>query len=296
MSKFALKGIIVALLTPFDAHDNVDEERLRSHIDFLFENMVHGLFPCGSTGEGPKLRTKERNKVIDLVVDQANSRVPVLAGVSAASTVEAVESAKYAQDAGADAAVILPPYYYHSSQQALKEHYETIARATNLPIFLYNIPEFAGYFLSVDLVAKLAEDKIIAGLKDSSGDMIRFQELVRVLGDKVALLQGQEPLYVPSFILGTSAAVSGDANLAPRLAVQVYEDYMKADMKRALEHQFNLSLLDKALSTNFIETIKQGMTSIGRPFGHARKPATPLTESDCIALEKVLISLGLRSP
>jgi 4-hydroxy-tetrahydrodipicolinate synthase len=296
MSKFDLRGIIVALVTPFNTHDKLDEERLKTHVDFLLGNGVHGLFPCGSAGEGPKLRTEERNKVIDLVVDQANGRVPVLAGISATSTTEAVESTKHAENAGADAAVILPPYYYRPSQDALKEHYETIARRTRLPIILYNIPQFAGYSLSVDLLSELAEDGMIAGLKDTSGDMIRFQELVLVLGSKIALLQGQEPLYVSSFILGTGGAVSADANLAPGLVVQVYKYFINGDWKKALEHQLKLAFLDKALSKNdFIETIKQAMTYIGKPFGHARGPASSLTESDQAALKKVLASLGLVS-
>ena len=296
MRKLDLQGIIVALVTPFDTHDKLDELRLRTHVDFVLENGVHGLFPCGSTGEGPKMGIEERNRVIDLVVDQANGRVPVLAGVASASTTEAVEATKYAENVGADAVVILPPYYYRPSQEALKEHYETIAGATRLPILLYNIPEFTGYSLSVDLVAKLVEEGVVVGIKDSSGDMVRFQELVRLLGSKIDLLQGLEPLYLSSFILGTRCAVSGDSNLAPGLAVQVYKDFISGDSEKALQDQFKLALLDKALSrSDFIEATKQAMTYIGRPFGHARKPSIPLSASDSAELERVLVSLGLKS-
>ena len=296
MPNFDLRGVFVALVTPFDSHDRLDEQRLRTHVDFVLENGVHGLFPCGSTGEGPKMRVEERNRVIDVVVNQTKGRVPVLAGIAAASTIEAVESTKYAENAGADAAVILPPYYYRPSQAMLKEHYETIARATSLPILLYNIPEFAGYSLSADLVTKLAEGGTIIGLKDSSGDMVRFHELIRTVGSKINLLQGLEPLYVSSFVLGIRGAVSGDANLAPRLAVQVYEDFMNGNREKAIENQFKLALLDVTLSKgDFIEAIKHGLTYLGMPFGHARKPSMPLSASDSVELEKVMVSLGLKS-
>jgi len=296
MPKLDLRGIIVALVTPFDGNDRLDEQRLRAHVDFLLANGVHGLFPCGSTGEGPKMSVGEKNRVIDVIVDQSNGRVPVLAGIAAASTIEAVESAKYAENAGADAAVILPPYYYRPSQAMLKEHYETIARATNLPILLYNIPEFAGYSLSVDLVTKLAEAGTIMGIKDSSGDMVKFHELVRTIGNKINLLQGLESLYISSFVLGIRGAVSGDANLAPRLAEQVYEDFMNGNREKAIENQFKLALLDVTLSkSDFVEAIKHGLTYLGMPFGHARKPSMPLSASDRAELEKVLVLLELRS-
>jgi len=295
MPKLDLRGIIVALVTPFDANDRLDEQRLRTHVDFVLANGVHGLFPCGSTGEGPKMRVEERNRVIDVVVDQTNGRAPVLAGVAAASTIEGVESTKYAENAGADAAVILPPYYYRPSQAMLRKHYETIAQATSLPILLYNIPEFAGYSLSVDLVTKLAEAGTIVGIKDSSGDMVKFHELVRTIGSKINLLQGLEPLYISSFVLGIRGAVSGDANLVPKLAVQVYEDFMNGNLEKAIENQFKLALLDVTLSkSDFIEAIKHGLTHLGMPSGHARKPSMPLSASDRAELEKVLVSVELR--
>jgi len=292
-----LKGIIVAMVTPLTPNGELDETTLKSHIKFLLENGVHGLFPCGSAGEGPKLTVDERKKMIDIVVAEADGKVPVIPGTGGITTDEAVRVTVYARDAGADAGLIVPPYYYHPSEKALYEHYETIAKRTDFPIVLYNIPSLAGYSLKPEFIARCIEGiPGIVAVKDSSYDMTKFEEILHFVGQKVSVLQGADTLILPSLLMGAKGAMVSDANVAPRLFVDIYEMFMRGDPKRAVEAQLKAVLLDRHLGYNdYVVSTKEALALIGRPVGPPRKPSYTISEEDKAQMKTILRKLGLLS-
>lgn len=287
--ELSLKGVIVPIVTPFDEDEEVDEEVLRKLTDWLIDEGVHGLFPCGSCGEAAKLMTEERKRVVKTVVEQANGRVPILAGTGTPSTKETIELTKFAEDVGADAAVVVQPYYFQPSEKMLFEHYRIVSESVHIPIIVYSIPQCTGYTLSVELVSRLAEIEGIIALKDSSGDISAFMQMIDTVGDKIDFFQGKDSLFVPSLIIGAKGGVLGIANLYPRYMVEAYEKFAKGQVREAMEMQMKIVPLLYKLTS-----LKDAMNMTGIQAGKKRKPALSLTYSEKMQLKKLLTSFGSR--
>ena len=214
--KVMFKGSYVALATPFK-NGKVDSERLKFLVDFQIEQGTEGLVPCGSTGESATLSHEEHKHVIEVVIKAAHGRVPVMAGAGSNSTLEALDLMKHAARAGADAALQIVPYYNKPTPAGLFEHFKQIARATKLPIFLYNIPGRTGITMPVETVVRLAQDcPTIIGIKEATGSMDYTSELVARLGkDRFTIFSGDDSLTIPLLALGAKGVISVIANILP---------------------------------------------------------------------------------
>ncbi|HDJ89226.1 MAG TPA: dihydrodipicolinate synthase family protein, partial [Thermoprotei archaeon] len=217
MIKKELKGLIVPMITPFNEKGEIDEDGLRQITEWLIHSGVNGLFPNSSTGEAAKMTLDERKKVMKIVVDEANGKVPVFPGTGDPSTKNTLELTKYAEDIGADGVVVVAPYYFKPDESSLIEHYKSICSATRIPIMLYNIPQSTGYSLSINVIVKLAKIKNIFAMKDSSSNMIYFHKIILSTRGELLLFQGSEFLLLPSLVIGASGGVLGMGNICPKL-------------------------------------------------------------------------------
>src|SRR4030042_2972276 len=207
MLMFKPEEILPALVTPFtDDGKSVDEERLRSLVRHCLELGVHGVVPCGTTGEFVNLSVEEKKQVIKVVVGEVNGKVPVVAGTGASGTRETVEMTKYAKDVGASAALIVTPYYLKPADRGIYEHYQTIASEVDFPIILYNIPQCTGLELPWQMVEDLAQIPNIVGIKDSSGQLKYILAVLEKVRDKLNVLCGHDEVVVE----GLAAVCSGE--------------------------------------------------------------------------------------
>jgi 4-hydroxy-tetrahydrodipicolinate synthase len=291
----SFEGVVVALMTPMQAEGSIDEPRMKELVDLLLPSGLSGLYVAGSSGEAAKLTFDERKRLIDVTVTRADGKLPVLAGIGGTTTAETVEMGKYSKEAGADAAVLLPPYYYHPTREALKEHYVTVASQIDLPLFLYSVPNFAGYTHPNDLVIELiGECANIVGIKDSSGNMLNLIELIDALDGKIAVFQGLEPLVLCSLVMGAKGAMVSDANVAPHLIVNIFEAYKNRNWTQAAEYQRKLAFLDRNLGfEDFITSTKEAMRLMGIPIGTTRKPTSQIKPDDSKKIQNALQKLRL---
>jgi len=291
---FRPRGIIPAMVTPFDKQGKVSEGGLRKLVDYLIEGGVHGLFPVGSQGEFYALEREEKKKIMEIVLDQAKGKVPVYAGTGAITTKEAVTLTKMAEDIGVDAASIITPFFISPTQDELYEHYLAIAKSTNLPILLYNNPGRTGVNLSVDLVSRLSKIYNIVGIKDSSGDLTLTSEYIRKTDDDFSVLAGRDTLIYGTLLYGGKGSIAATANVAPKLVVEIYEVYIKGDIEKAKEAQVNLAPLRLAFSLgSFPVVIKDALRLIGIDVGLARGPVKSLGKVKQGKLRNVLQQMGL---
>ncbi|HDO41438.1 MAG TPA: 4-hydroxy-tetrahydrodipicolinate synthase [Candidatus Bathyarchaeota archaeon] len=291
MSKISLEGIFVPHITPFDKNGEVDLNALRELVDFWIEEELAGLVPCGSNGEAPHLLREERRKVIETVVDAANGRVPVIAGTGAISTKETIQLTRDAEDIGVDAALIVTPFYFKYSMKELYAHYSSVIEAVNIPIILYNVPKFTGFSMEPELVHKLTiEYSNIIGIKDSSGSLSQISELIRLVGDKIAVLAGTADVVLPTLMLGGKGAIIAVANVEPRLCSQLYKTFKDGKLDEAAKLQRKISYLNEILVRRYnqLSAIKEALKLKGLPAGYPRKPALPLESSDREKIKELL--------
>lgn len=292
--KFKPSGIIIPHITPFGPSGELDEEGLRKDVDFWIENGVHALVACASNGEAIYMTREERRRVVSTVLDEANGRVPVLAGSGSAGTQQAIALTKDARDLGADGVLVVTPYYFKPDQNQVYHYYEDIAEAVNIPIILHDVPKFTGLNLEPRVVQKLAELDNVVGIKDSSGNMRQIQELIRLAGDKISVLAGSGNMIHPTLVSGGHGAVVAIANVAPSLTRKIYDAHINADQKTAREMQLALVPLDDFLTTaHGIPAIKAALDMLGEVGGYPRKPLTPLGEQPRNQLERLLKSVDL---
>ncbi len=291
MSKVSLEGIFVPHITPFDRNGEVDWKALRKLVEFWIEGELAGLVPCGSNGEAPHLLREERRRVIETVVDAVNGRVPVIAGTGAISTKETIQLTKDAEDVGADAALVVTPFYFKYSARELHTHYSSIIEAVNIPIILYNVPKFTGFSMEPELVYKLvSEYSNIIGIKDSSGSLSQISELIRLVGDKIAVLAGTADVVLPTLMLGGKGAIIAVANVEPKLCNRLYKAFKNGKFKEAAKLQRKVSYLNEVLVRRYnqISAIKEALNMKGLPAGYPRKPALPLENSEKEKIKELL--------
>ncbi len=284
------KGIISAMVTPMTSDEKIDVKGIRKLVDILISAKVNGIFCLGTTGEFYAMSTKEKELVVDTVVDQAGGRVHVYAGAGAVSTREVITLSNMMEKLGAVAVSVVTPYFICPDQRQLIDHYERIAGSTKLPIILYNIPSRTGVHLEPETVAKLAGNPNIIAIKDSSGkfeNIEAYLEKTRELDFDV--LAGTDMLICRTLEKGGSGAVAATTNIFPELIVSIYDSYMKGDIEKARVQQQKLAPLAAGLKMGTVPgVLKQAASIAGMPSGQARMPVTGLSGSELEKLEKII--------
>ena len=243
-------GSYTALLTPFK-NGEVDYDAYRKLVDFQIDNGTHGLVPVGTTGESPTLSHDEHKKVIEVCIDQANGRVPIIAGAGSNSTSEAIEFVKHACDVGADGLLVVTPYYNKPTQAGLLAHYTKLANVSSKPIIIYDIPGRSVIGMTDETMAKLAEHELIVGVKDATADLGRPTRLLNVINEKFIQLSGEDGTALPYLAAGGHGCISVTANIAPKLLSRMHNAWQQGDIKTAQDINQKLMPLHDAL---FCET------------------------------------------
>ena len=288
------KGIVAAMVTPFNDDESLDEGRLYAVVRFLIERGVHGLFPAGSQGEFYALTADERRRVLEVTLEAAENRVFVMAHVGAMTTREAMALARHAESAGADALSAVTPFFVRPSQEELYRHYVALASAVGLPVLAYNNPGRTGVNLLPTTVVRLAHDvPNFVGIKDSSGDLTQFVEYIRLCPSGFQAFMGRDSLIFAGLAHGAAGAVAATANVVPELAVSIYDAVEARDFVRGHELQRLLLPLRQAFDLgSFPAVVKEAMQIIGLPAGPTRRPVGPLSEEARARLREVLEQVG----
>jgi len=291
---FQPKGIIPAMVTPVTSGGKINEEALRKLTNYLIKGGVHGLFPVGSQGEFYALTLEEKKHVIEVVVEETKGRVPVYAGTGAVTTREAIALTKMAEEAGVSAASVLTPFFIRPNEEELFEHYSAIAKATQLPLLLYNNPQRTGVNISAEFVTRASKIENIVGIKDSSGDVTLTAEYIRRTGDQFSVLAGRDTLIYGTLCYGGKGAIAATANVAPRMVVEIYEAFQAGDWKRSLEAQFRLAPLRLAFDLGtFPVVIKEALNLLGIDAGVGIPPVGGITPKAKGELKEILKNMGL---
>ena len=285
------EGVYPALITPFKDNLNrdLDLDGLSSNIEFLISEGVHGIVPCGSTGESATLTFEEHEKVTSRAIDAANGRVPVLAGTGSNNTVEAVRFTKAAKDQGADGVLVLSPYYNKPNRSGLIKHYNKLADL-DIPVVVYNVPGRTGQNLPPDLIIELAENPNIVGIKEASGDLSQMSRIIEGTIDMdFDVISGDDMLTLPLLAIGGTGVISVAANVEPARMVSMYEKFMAGDLEGARKIHFELSPLIRGM---FIETnpipVKKAVGLRGMAAGPLRLPLDELEGEKVNTLKGVL--------
>jgi 4-hydroxy-tetrahydrodipicolinate synthase len=288
-----LRGSMTALVTPF-RNGEVDEDAFRAHVDWQIEEGTHGLVPVGTTGESPTLSHREHERVVEVCVDQAKGRVPVVAGAGSNSTAEAVVFAKHAEKVGADALLVVTPYYNKPAQEGLYQHFKAINDAVGLPIVIYNIPGRSVIDMAVDTMARLYELKNIVGVKDATANVARTSLQRQAMGPDFIQLSGEDATALGFMAHGGHGCISVTSNVAPRLCKEMQESCLKGDYSGALKVQDRLMPLHTAM---FIETnpspAKYALSVLGRMTDEVRLPMLTVGEGTKKAVRSAMVHAGL---
>lgn len=293
---FLPEGIIIPVITPVDAQGKFNESVYRQLIDFWADHGIDGVFPFGTTGEFYAFDNEVYRHVLEVTKDAVRGRMAVYAGANHITTAGAVELAKIAEKVGVDALSVLTPMFVSQTQDELLAYYTTIANATSLPIIIYNNKPKTNVTVAPETVRKLAQIKNIVGVKDSTGDMTNTEEYIRLTRDlpDFRVLVGRDTLIYAGLCYGAAGAITSCANIAPDLAVAIYNCYKAGDQAGALDAQFKFSKL--RISTNmgtFPVVIKEGLRMMGYDVGDCIAPIAPLSEDKRAELREVLTSIGV---
>ncbi|MEO8756227.1 MAG: 4-hydroxy-tetrahydrodipicolinate synthase [Devosia sp.] len=289
-----LRGSITALLTPF-IDGSVDEKAFAAFVDWQIKQGSHGLVPMGTTGESPTVSHEEHHRIIEICVEIADRRVPVVAGAGSNSTDEAVSLTRFAEDIGADAVLSVVPYYNKPTQEGLFQHFSAVARATSLPVVLYSVPGRTVVDLTVDTIARLRDAHAnIVGIKDATASMEKISLTRAKLGPEFVLLSGEDMTALGFMAHGGHGCISVTSNVAPKLSAQFQNACMQGNYTAALMLQDKLVPLHKAL---FLENnpggIKYAVSKLGLCRNEFRLPVVPITEANERAIDNALSFAGL---
>jgi len=289
------QGAYTAMVTPFDRDDKVDEEGLRKNVRFQIEKGIHGLVPVGTTGECATLSYEEHERVIEVTVDAARGKVPVLAGTGSNSTWEAIMLTKHAREVGADGALLVVPYYNKPTQAGLYEHFKKIAEEVDIPQVIYNIPSRTGVNIESETVARLAEIENIVGIKEASLNMDQIMKIIDLTSGKdFSVISGEDSWTFTILGLGGVGVISVTSNIVPDRMAKLVDTFMAGDLETSRRIHFELMPLFKAM---FIETnpgpVKAAMDMMGMAAGKPRLPLVELRPENREKLRKVLVELGL---
>jgi 4-hydroxy-tetrahydrodipicolinate synthase len=282
------------MVTPF--HDGqVDEAKLRELVEFHVANGTDGLVPCGTTGESPTLTHEEHKRVVEIVIQQARGRIPVVAGTGSNSTAEAIELTRHAAEAGAAGALLVTPYYNKPTQQGLYEHFRAIAAAApDLPLIVYNIQGRTAVNVETETLARLAQIPNIVGVKEASGSLDQMTAVILACGPDFTVLSGDDNLTLPLMAVGGRGVISVLGNFLAREVADVTHAALEGDWKRARDLHLKLFPVCKAM---FIETnpipVKEAMAMLGMIRAEWRLPMCPMTPANREKLRQALVQAGV---
>ena len=287
------QGSITALITPFK-NGEVDAKAFQRLVEWQIDQGTHGLVPVGTTGESPTLTHEEHKQVIELCIEAASGRVPVIAGTGSNSTSEAIALTRFAKKAGADGALVVTPYYNKPTQEGLYLHYKAINDAVDIPILIYNIPGRSIVDMSVDTMARLFKLPNIAGVKDATANMSRVSQQRAAMGTEFVQLSGEDATALGFNAHGGQGCISVTANIAPALCSEFQLACLGSNFKRALEIQDRLMPLHDAL---FVESnpgpVKYAAEKLGLCSGETRLPLAPLAPASKAKVDAALAQVGL---
>ncbi|WP_321337587.1 4-hydroxy-tetrahydrodipicolinate synthase [Breoghania sp.] len=288
------KGSIPALVTPFH-NGSVDEKRFQDFVDWQIKEGSHGLVPVGTTGESPTLSHDEHKRVVQLCVEAADGRVPVIAGAGSNNTVEAIELAQAAEATGASAVLVVTPYYNKPSQEGLYRHYKAINDAISIPIIIYNIPPRSVIDMKTETMARLFADcKNITGVKDATANLTRVSDQREAMGAGFNQLSGEDATALAFMAHGGHGCISVTANVAPKLCSQFQEACLAGDFAKALAFQDRLMPLHRAM---FLEPspggAKYALSLLGKADDELRLPLISVSEETQVRIRKAMVHAGL---
>lgn len=287
------KGSIVALVTPFK-NGEFDEQAYADLIEWHISEGTHGILACGTTGEASTLDFEEHFRVIEVAVEAAKRRIPVIAGTGANSTDEAVTLTKKAKELGADGALLVTPYYNKPTQEGLYRHYKVIAESVDMPMILYNVPGRTAVNMMPSTVARLMEFKNIIATKEATGDMKQSSELIRLCGEGMTVLSGDDFTTLTQLALGGRGAISVTANIAPKDSAEMFNAWERGDIAKARALHYKLEPLNAAM---FIETnpipVKTALAMMGKIKEEFRLPLCEMSPANKEKLKNVLADAGI---
>jgi 4-hydroxy-tetrahydrodipicolinate synthase len=287
------KGSIVAIVTPFKK-GKVDEKALGNLIEWHIKQGTNAIVPCGTTGESATLDYKEHHRVIEFTVGAVNGRVPVIAGTGANSTDETIMITSGARKAKADGVLLVAPYYNKPTQEGLYRHYKTVAEAVKIPVILYNVPGRTAVNILPSTVARLADIRNIVAIKEATGDMKQVSEVIRLCGDRITVLSGDDFTTLPLLALGGKGVISVTANIMPKAVSEMCARWEKGDLEGARELHYKIEPLNSAM---FIETnpipVKTALAMMGKIKEEFRLPLCEMADANKAKLKKVLAGMKL---
>jgi 4-hydroxy-tetrahydrodipicolinate synthase len=292
------EGVLPAIITPFKRNSamGLDIQGLERNIEFLMSCGIHGIVPCGSTGESATLTFEEHEKVVQVTVDKVKGRIPVIAGTGSNNTAEAVRLTKAAKDIGADGVLVISPYYNKPNRSGLIKHYTKLADL-DIPVIMYNVPGRTGQNLEPDLVAELAQHPNIVAIKEASGNISQMSRIIEeTQDDEFSLISGDDNITLPIMALGGTGVISVAANVDPLRMVAMYEAMKQGDYQKALVLHFALSPLFRSM---FIDTnpipVKKAVELLGMAGGPVRLPLDELDAKKTEQLRKVLATIPAKT-
>jgi 4-hydroxy-tetrahydrodipicolinate synthase len=293
MAKLAIEGCLTAIVTPFK-DGRVDFDTFAKLVDWQIEQGVDGIVAVGTTGESATLNVEEHVAVIAAAVKAAKGRVPVVAGAGGNATTEALELTKASEEAGADALLHVTPYYNRPSQEGLFRHFEAIAKATKLPIVLYNVPTRTGCDLLTETVVRLCDYDNVVAIKDATGNLVRGSELIAKVGSKMSVLSGDDGTAFPLYACGAKGVISVVSNIAPKQMSDMWDAVKAGDWERAKKRHHELRVLNAML---FFEPspapTKAALALMNRCSAEARLPIVEATKGLVDQLRAELKTVGL---
>ncbi|MFP3869805.1 MAG: 4-hydroxy-tetrahydrodipicolinate synthase, partial [Syntrophobacteria bacterium] len=280
-------------VTPFK-NGAVDEEGLRQLIEFQLENGTQAIIPCGTTGESATLSHEEHERVVKIAVGQVNGRVPVIAGSGSNNTSEAIRLTAHARNVGADGVLMISPYYNKPTQEGLYQHFKKVAEEVDIPIVLYNIPGRTAVNMEPATVARLAEIKNIVAIKEASGSVKQITEIIRLCGDGITVVSGEDYITFPLMCVGGKGVISVVSNIAPRDMADMCNALLAGDVEKGREIYYRLLPLCHAM---FYETnpapVKASLEMMGKVSSEVRLPLAPMSPANLERLRKDLQAYGL---
>ena len=292
-AKTKFRGSFTALVTPFK-NGALDEQAFRSLVNWQIEQGTHGLVPVGTTGESPTLSHEEHHKVVEWCIAEAKGRVPVIAGAGSNSTREAVELARHAEKAGADAVLVVTPYYNKPTQEGMYQHFKAVNDAIGIPIIIYNIPPRSVVDMSVDTMSRLYELDNIVGVKDATANLGRVSQQRHAMGPDFIQLSGEDMTALAYMAAGGHGCISVVSNVAPKLCSDLMGAVFAGDYSGALKIQDRLvPLHDAVFKEPGVAGAKHGLTLLGRIQEEVRLPLMPVTEPTGKTIRAAMVHAGV---
>ncbi len=287
-------GALTALITPFDDAGRVDAAAFERHIHKQIDAGIHGLVPCGTTGEAATLSHEEHTEVVRLTVKAARGRVPVIAGTGSNSTAEAIRLTREAKDVGADGALLISPYYNKPTQEGIFRHFEAVAAAVDLPLIVYNVPGRTASTIEPRTLGRLARLPTVVGVKDATGSLEHALDTLRECGPDLALYSGVDELTLPIMAIGGRGVISAVANVVPQEWVALATACLQGRLEEARAAQLRLLPL---IQVCFVETnpipVKTALALMGACRERFRLPMTPMADANKTTLRRALVAYGL---